>query len=58
MVALGVVANDIGALMVGSAVGKSPLRAWVSPLSTTKRTKAREPLPHCSTSPPSLLKMR
>jgi hypothetical protein len=30
----------------------------VKPLSLTKRTKAREPLPHCSTSPPSLLKMR
>jgi len=34
MVALGVAANDIGALMVGSAVGKSPLRAWVSPSKT------------------------
>lgn len=34
MVALGVAANDIGALAVGSAVGKSPLRAWVSPSKT------------------------
>ena len=34
MIALGVAANDIGALMVGSAVGKSPLRAWVSPSKT------------------------
>ncbi len=34
MIALGVAANDIGALMVGSAVGKSPLRAWVSPAKT------------------------
>ena len=25
------VANDVGALFVGSAVGKSPLRAWISP---------------------------
>ena len=30
----------------------------VSPLSCTKRTKQRAPLPHCSTSPPSALKMR
>jgi phosphatidate cytidylyltransferase len=34
MIALGVAANDIGALMVGSAVGKSPLRSWVSPSKT------------------------
>jgi len=34
MIALGVAANDIGALLVGSAVGKSPLRAWVSPSKT------------------------
>jgi phosphatidate cytidylyltransferase len=34
MIALGVAANDIGALMVGSAVGKTPLRAWVSPSKT------------------------
>ena len=27
----------------------------VNPLSATKRTKQREPLPHCSTSLPSLL---
>ena len=29
-----------------------------SPLSRTKRANARAPLPHCSTSPPSALKMR
>ena len=29
--AIGVVANDIGALFVGSAVGKTPLRHWISP---------------------------
>ena len=28
---IGVVANDIGALFVGSAAGKTPLRAWISP---------------------------
>jgi phosphatidate cytidylyltransferase len=31
LLAIGVVANDIGALAVGSAAGKSPLRAWISP---------------------------
>jgi len=34
------------------------LRSPDKPLSLTKRAKARAPLPHCSTSPPSLLKMR
>jgi phosphatidate cytidylyltransferase len=34
MLALGVAANDIGALVVGSAVGKTPLRPWVSPSKT------------------------
>jgi phosphatidate cytidylyltransferase len=34
MLALGVAANDIGALFVGSAVGKTPLRAWISPSKT------------------------
>ncbi len=34
MVALGVAANDIGALVVGSAIGKSPLRGWISPAKT------------------------
>lgn len=33
-------------------------RLSVSPCSTTKRAKQRAPLPHCSTSPPSLLKIR
>jgi len=31
LLAIGVVANDIGALALGSAAGKSPLRAWISP---------------------------
>jgi phosphatidate cytidylyltransferase len=31
LLAIAVVANDVGALFVGSAVGKSPLRAWISP---------------------------
>ncbi len=31
LIAIGVVANDVGALVVGSAAGKSPLRAWISP---------------------------
>jgi phosphatidate cytidylyltransferase len=31
LLTLGVVANDIGALFVGSAAGRHPLRAWVSP---------------------------
>jgi phosphatidate cytidylyltransferase len=31
LVAVGVVANDVGALFVGSAVGRTPLRAWISP---------------------------
>ena len=34
MVALGVAANDVGALVVGSAVGRTPLRPWVSPSKT------------------------
>ncbi len=28
---IGVVMNDIGALLVGSAIGKTPLRGWISP---------------------------
>jgi phosphatidate cytidylyltransferase len=31
LVVIGVVANDIGALFVGSALGKTPLREWISP---------------------------
>jgi phosphatidate cytidylyltransferase len=31
LLAIGVVANDTGALLIGSAAGKSPLRAWISP---------------------------
>jgi phosphatidate cytidylyltransferase len=31
LLAIAVVANDVGALAVGSALGKTPLRAWVSP---------------------------
>ena len=36
MIVLGVVANDIGALLVGSSVGKTPLRAWISPSKTVE----------------------
>lgn len=36
LVALGVVANDVGALAVGSAVGKTPLRPWISPGKTVE----------------------
>ncbi|CAB4362591.1 MAG: hypothetical protein F2681_01850 [Actinobacteria bacterium] len=31
LLAIGVVANDVGALFVGSAVGRTPLRPWISP---------------------------
>jgi phosphatidate cytidylyltransferase len=31
LLAIGVVANDVGALVLGSAAGKTPLRAWISP---------------------------
>jgi len=31
LLALGVVANDIGALFVGSIAGRTPLRSWISP---------------------------
>jgi phosphatidate cytidylyltransferase len=31
LLAIGVVANDVGAYFVGSAFGKTPLRAWISP---------------------------
>src|SRR6201999_4134943 len=31
LLAIGVVANDVGALFVGSGIGRHPLRAWVSP---------------------------
>ena len=31
LLAVGVVANDIGALVVGSAAGRTPLRGWISP---------------------------
>jgi phosphatidate cytidylyltransferase len=36
LLALGVVANDVGALFVGSAIGKTPLRAWISPNKTVE----------------------
>ena len=36
LIVLGVVANDIGALLVGSAIGKTPLRAWISPAKTVE----------------------
>ncbi len=31
LVAVGVVVNDIGAYFLGSAIGKTPLRPWISP---------------------------
>ncbi|MEX2626415.1 MAG: phosphatidate cytidylyltransferase, partial [Ilumatobacteraceae bacterium] len=31
LLALGVVANDVGAYFVGSAAGRTPLREWISP---------------------------
>ncbi len=34
--AIGVVANDVGALFVGSAAGRTPLRAWISPNKTVE----------------------
>jgi phosphatidate cytidylyltransferase len=36
LMALGVVANDVGALFVGSAVGRTPLRSWISPNKTVE----------------------
>ena len=34
ILACGVVANDVGALFVGSAAGRTPLRQWISPNKT------------------------
>jgi phosphatidate cytidylyltransferase len=36
LLALGVVANDVGALFIGSAVGNTPLRRWISPNKTVE----------------------
>lgn len=36
LLALGVVANDTGALFVGSAIGRTPLRHWISPNKTVE----------------------
>jgi phosphatidate cytidylyltransferase len=36
LLALAVVANDVGALFIGSATGRSPLRAWISPTKTVE----------------------
>ncbi len=36
VVVIGVVANDIGALFVGSAAGRTPLREWISPHKTVE----------------------
>ena len=36
LLALGVVANDVGALFIGSAAGRTPLRAWISPNKTVE----------------------
>jgi phosphatidate cytidylyltransferase len=36
LVVAGVIANDVGALMVGSSAGRRPLREWVSPGKTVE----------------------
>ena len=36
LLAIGVVANDVGALFIGSAVGNTPLRRWISPNKTVE----------------------
>lgn len=36
LLALGVVANDVGALFIGSAIGRTPLRQWISPNKTVE----------------------
>jgi len=36
LTALGVVANDVGALFIGSAAGRTPLRRWISPNKTVE----------------------
>lgn len=36
LLALGVVANDVGALVFGSAIGRTPLRPWISPNKTVE----------------------
>jgi phosphatidate cytidylyltransferase len=36
IIAVGVVANDVGALFVGSAAGSTPLRQWISPNKTVE----------------------
>ncbi len=36
LIVIGVVANDIGALLVGSAIGKTPVREWISPGKTVE----------------------
>jgi phosphatidate cytidylyltransferase len=36
LIALGVVANDVGALFIGSAIGNTPLRTWISPNKTVE----------------------
>ena len=50
-------ASSRGAMMPAAVSTRISLLS-VSPCSRTKRTKQRAPLPHCSTSPPSALKMR
>ena len=36
LLAIGVVANDVGALFWGSALGRTPLRGWISPNKTVE----------------------
>jgi phosphatidate cytidylyltransferase len=36
MVVIGVIANDVGGLLVGASLGKTPLREWISPNKTVE----------------------
>jgi len=36
LIVAGVVANDVGALMIGSSIGRTPVREWVSPGKTVE----------------------
>jgi phosphatidate cytidylyltransferase len=36
MIVIGVIANDVGGLLVGASLGKTPLREWISPNKTVE----------------------
>ena len=36
LIVVGVVVNDIGALFIGSSIGRTPLRGWISPGKTVE----------------------